>query len=274
MSNIRNAVGRTLDQRIRSKLTPFEVPTGTSSSVIFAPHPDDETLGCGGLAHKMIASGAKIQFVFVTDGTTSHARYVAPDVLRKQRESEAIEAVSRLGASADQVTFLRFVDGRAIQDVNAIPTAIIPLLKGWQPQNVFVTHAREPSADHIAVNTAVRAAIQTYGRPVTVFEYPIWYWYHWPWVRFGGDLPGMWPKTLRQTVKTIAGLRAIATFNTQTYIGDVLDVKRDALSAHASQMERPIQHPDWPILADLSGGEFLKRLLSDYEVFTRYEVNR
>jgi hypothetical protein len=45
------------------------------------------------------------------------------------------------------------------------------------------------------------------------------------------------------------------------------------LAAHTSQMVRPSDRPNWPILSDLSEGDFLLRLLADYEMFNRYELN-
>jgi hypothetical protein len=53
----------------------------------------------------------------------------------------------------------------------------------------------------------------------------------------------------------------------------VLDKKRSALDAHATQVRRPRGHPSWPILEDLSGGDFIGRLLTDYEVFRRCEFD-
>jgi LmbE family N-acetylglucosaminyl deacetylase len=244
-----------------------------SSTIIFAPHPDDETLGCGGVACKLLAAGAQVKFVFVTDGAASHRDHMDGWTLQELRETEAIEAVRRLGGAPQDVTFLRFPDGRAHQHVDAIAAAICPLLTATKPDTVFVTHAEEPPSDHIAANLAVRAALDAVGRPVTVYEYPIWYWYHWPWVRMTGDLPRQWRLTVRQTLRTAAGLRSTSAFNSQIYVGDVLEVKRRALAAHASQTERRSGNPVWPVLADLSGGEFVERLLTDYETFRRYEVN-
>jgi LmbE family N-acetylglucosaminyl deacetylase len=272
MDAVRGTVCAMLDRRMRGRLTPFEVSDWTASAVIFAPHPDDETLGCGGVACKKLAAGAEVRFVFVTDGAASHAG-LAPDILRTLREAEAVEAVRRLGAPAEAVTFLRFPDGAASDHMDAITKAIEPLLAAWRPQSVFVTHAKDPPADHAAVNASVRAAVRSFGRPMTVFEYPVWYWYHWPWVRLRGDLPGMWRTTIRQTVRTLAGLRALSEFNTQAYVGDLLQRKRQALAAHVSQTKRPPGRDDWVTLEDLARGDFVARLLGEYEAFTRYKVN-
>ncbi|ESZ19161.1 MULTISPECIES: hypothetical protein [unclassified Mesorhizobium] len=48
---------------------------------------------------------------------------------------------------------------------------------------------------------------------------------------------------------------------------------REALAAHASQMQRLENQDEWRTLSDLSGGDFVGRLLADYEMFTRCEIN-
>lgn len=257
---------------MRRRLTPFEVADWTASAVIFAPHPDDETLGCGGVAAKKIASGAQVRFVFVTDGSASHRTGISGDELRRMREAEAVEAVRLLGGAADCVTFLRFPDGSAIDHVNAMTAAIVPLLEKWRPESVYVCHRKEPPSDHVAVNRAVWAAVRTSDLKVTLFEYPIWYWYHWPWMRMRGDLPGLWRMKLRQTIATGAGLRALFALNAFADVRDVLNVKQGALAAHMSQVRGVEAAGPGPTLHDLSRGDFVARLLSDYEMFARYEI--
>ena len=51
----------------------------------------------GGVACKKFGAGADVRFIFVTDGSSSHANRVDREALRITREDEAIEAVCRLG---------------------------------------------------------------------------------------------------------------------------------------------------------------------------------
>lgn len=270
---IRRATCGLLDRTLRQRLAPFACDDWTASAVIIAPHPDDETLGCGGVARKKIAAGAEVRFVFVTDGAASHVGQVGAEALRRMRAEEALDAAACLGASEDQVAFLDVPDGRAADNVPEIASRISALLQAWRPQSVYVVHAGDPPPDHRAAHLGVSAAIRSYGRRLSVFEYPVWFWYHWPWVDFGGDLPGMWRKNAVQTVRTAAGLRSLGRLNAIADVSDVSEVKRRALAAHRSQTERPADRPDWPILGDLGGGDFLARLMSDYEPFMRYEAN-
>ena len=254
-----------------SQFTSFDVVDWYASAVVVAPHPDDETLGCGGVVIKKIKRGAKLHFVFVTDGSVSHSHRIPAEKLRMDREAEAVEAVGRLGGTADCVTFLRIPDGSAARHVEVITQTITPLLDRIRPEGVFVTHAKEPPSDHAAVNSAVWSALRLCQRPVTVYEYPIWYWYHWPWMGFYPDTPGLARLKLKQTLTSLAGLRALSTLNTIAYVGDVIELKRAALNAHASQMVAPVGEDGWPTLPQLSNGDFIKRLMSSHEVFMRYE---
>jgi len=273
MWNPRRSICTMLDSRLQRRLKPFEVADWDASAVVFAPHPDDETLGCGGVAARKIAAGVKVRFVFVTDGAASHPGLAGGDDLRATREAEAIEAVRRLGGSAEDVVFLRFPDGSATEHLDEMTQAIAPLLDAWRPQSIYVPHAKEPPPDHTAVNAAVLAALRKNGHTVTVYEYPVWYWYHWPWTTLSGDMRMLQRLTVRQTIRTAAGSRALTTLNRIADVGDVLEVKRNALAAHVSQTERPENKDDWKTLADLSGGDFIRRLLADHEMFTCYRFD-
>ena len=50
-------------------LMPYETSSFIASRVVvFAPHPDDEVLGCGGALADLLGRGARLDFVLVTDG--------------------------------------------------------------------------------------------------------------------------------------------------------------------------------------------------------------
>jgi LmbE family N-acetylglucosaminyl deacetylase len=53
-------------------LVGVDVITNGNVVMVLAPHPDDETLGCGGLITELTAKGRPPVVVVVTDGTGSH----------------------------------------------------------------------------------------------------------------------------------------------------------------------------------------------------------
>lgn len=66
---------------------------------------------------------------------------------------------------------------------------------------------------------------------------------------------------------TAAAAHLLRDFNSCVYVGDVLEEKRHALDAYASQMTRLVDDPSWTRLEDVAGGEFLKCFFQEYEVF-------
>lgn len=89
--------------------------------LIISPHPDDETLGAGGLIHHFARQGKQVQVVFLTSGDAfaGGARrwfdsdYLSPRDYRSYgtiREKEAIKADRFLGLKSAQITFLGFPD--------------------------------------------------------------------------------------------------------------------------------------------------------------------
>jgi hypothetical protein len=52
--------------------------------LVLAPHMDDETIGCGGAILAHIAGGARVEVVFVTDGS----RGFEPDVIARHTTEE------------------------------------------------------------------------------------------------------------------------------------------------------------------------------------------
>lgn len=273
MTGLRRIAAARHDQRLTERLPALEEDALRRPSVIVAPHPDDETLGCGGLACRMIAAGTPVHFVIVTDGAASHPVIPGPE-LRRIREAEAIEAVVRLGGTPDSVSFLGIPDGKAMRHVEEIASGLGEIFASFGPSQVFVPHPEDPMPDHIAVHRGTLEALRRRGAPVIVYEYPVWYWFHWPWVPIGGHPVGLWKKALKQSFRAGFGTGALRSLNVRVDIAPELPRKRLALAAHASQTQRPDGVGDWPVLADLGAGGFVARLVSEREMFRRYTLPR
>jgi LmbE family N-acetylglucosaminyl deacetylase len=150
--------------------------------VIVAPHPDDETLGCGGAIALMSKKDYDLQVLVVSDGTMSHPnsqKYPAP-IRRSIRERETLAALAVLGVDRSAITFFRLKDG-------AIPTLTTPTfqraklrcreyLKKTLPDAIFIPWRFDPHADHRATWQLIQAAILSLGISPQIIEYPIWDW--------------------------------------------------------------------------------------------------
>lgn len=234
-------------------------------AVVVAPHPDDETLGCGALIAAKRRRGAEVGVVFLTDGAASHPRFGA-DRLRALRREEGLAACSMLGVAAADVTFLDFPDGHLHEHVEGAAASVRRIISERRPAELFVTGPTDPHRDHRAASRVVAAARR--GVDPRVREYPIWQWNHWPWVRWsdvgrddrGRLTPGIWRRSL-------ALLPQWRRYDWSVPIGDLEPTKRAALACHASQMAR-LGGDDWFVLGDVSGGRFLECFFRGDERFT------
>jgi LmbE family N-acetylglucosaminyl deacetylase len=82
MRDVRHTIGAMLDKAMRKGSYPFDVADWQAPAVIIAPHPDDETLGCGGVASRKLKPGADVRFIFVADVSASHSNRVDMEALR------------------------------------------------------------------------------------------------------------------------------------------------------------------------------------------------
>ena len=151
-------------------------------TLVVAPHPDDESLGCGGLLALLARREQSAHVLFVTDGTGSHrqSRAFPPERLRQVREREGRRALRRLGLPPGRATFLRLPDehvpapGRA-----AFYNARVRLerfLLQHRPQTLVLPWRRDPHGDHRATWPLLCAAARVLPAAPRLLEYPLWAW--------------------------------------------------------------------------------------------------
>jgi LmbE family N-acetylglucosaminyl deacetylase len=76
------------------------VPRGRDHVLVVAPHPDDETLGCGLAISAHVGAGDMVTVLVVTDGGRSRSHGLSAAQMRLQRCDEALNAITVLGARA------------------------------------------------------------------------------------------------------------------------------------------------------------------------------
>lgn len=224
-------------------------------ALVVAPHPDDESLGCGGTIALLRQQGYQVHVLFVSDGTMSHPNspsYPA-DRLRQVRESEALNALRLLDVPVDNAVFMRQKDTQvATTDSPGFADAVAfvhKLLADRKPTTVLVPWRRDPHRDHRASWQMVSAALAMLPVRPRVLEYLIWLW------ELGDE--GDMPDHDEMTVWSIP-------------IETVIAQRNQAIAAHQSQVSRLID--DDPTAFYLSP-ELLMHFSEPRELFLEEPVN-
>lgn len=144
-----------------------------SRVLVISPHPDDESIGCGGTLRRHVVEGDTVHVVFLTSGEKGgHGR--SPEDTLRLREQEAKAAADILGL--DQIEFWREPDG-ALRATREVANRLREKLEEWKPELLYVTHGGEMHPDHRAAIRLVRHAL---ARPTaaatkpTVLMFEVW----------------------------------------------------------------------------------------------------
>lgn len=145
---------------------------GRRCVVIVAPHPDDETLGCGLLIARAARAGARVAAVALTDGQASHPgsqRWPAA-ALGQLRRAELRRAMARLGAGAARCVFLGWPDGQVARCGKTL--ALRRVLRSLDPGVVIAASPADHHQDHKAGWALTCAALR--GTGVPLIAYAVW----------------------------------------------------------------------------------------------------
>jgi LmbE family N-acetylglucosaminyl deacetylase len=261
-------LARSLLGRVAHHAAPAELQ---APALVFSPHPDDESLGCGGTILKKKQAGASVKLVHVSDGGGS-TNLIPRGELTAMRRKECVDAGRVLGV--DDIYFLDFPDGHLWEHMPAASDRVEEILRRESPEQIFLPYFREPmrqASDHVAVTRIVLEALRRQTKPVTVWEYPVWFWLQWPWVGFQQNTPPIKPKhILKNSLLGGFGMRALFELRQQVNVADVLEQKRAAIAQHKSQTEKLIDDPRWITLEELSNGELMDCFYQDREFFRCY----
>lgn len=124
--------------------------------LVIAPHPDDESIGCGGAICLHRGQGDFVHFVFLTSGER-YIEDVAAQTNQFLRESEATEACRILDVQG--LEFLRLPDLGLSGIIDQAAGQLRPLLKTLRPDILYLPHPEEAHPDHAAALPIVHAAL-------------------------------------------------------------------------------------------------------------------
>lgn len=143
-------------------------PLEQGKVLVFAPHPDDETLGCGGTLALLRQNGCAVKVVFVTDGAGAGG---LPDGAAAIRRREAVAALSVLGV--DDMVFLDEPDG-SFRNSTRFEKKVFELFQEFQPNWIFLPSLLDYHRDHVAIGQAVLGCWQRWDGISRAFFYEIW----------------------------------------------------------------------------------------------------
>jgi len=152
---------------------------GSAPLLVLAPHPDDESLGCGGLIADCQARGQAVHVLVLTDGSGSHpnSRAWPPARLVALRAEETRAAVAALGLAEDRVGFLGLPDARAPlrgAPLRATAQRVAEHARARGIGTICTSWPGDPHTDHVAAYRAAALAAPMIG--ARLFCYPVWGW--------------------------------------------------------------------------------------------------
>jgi LmbE family N-acetylglucosaminyl deacetylase len=147
--------------------------------IVFSPHPDDETVGCGGIIAKRLSEGYAVLIVIMTDGRHAFSKVLgidsdpSPEELKEIRKEEAKRALKILGVPEKDVVFLDFEDGKLDENPEKAEELVTQILKENPPEEVYFPSEKDQHEDHCATNRIVRNSIEKLGLSVLKYQYSI-----------------------------------------------------------------------------------------------------
>jgi len=226
------------------------VPAFTSRSrlLLFAPHPDDDSLVCSILLQRAVRAGAAVRVVYVTDGDDNpwpqrvlerKWRLNATDRRRwgRLRRTEALAALRVLGVNSSAARFLALPDQKltAMLTCGCQPALerFVEIIADWEPTDLLVPSICDTHPDHSALAVMLGLVLsESFSAPTATGQIAVWsYVVH-------GKSPAFFDcaaKICQSHSEAATKLRAIRCHKTQ------LKLSRKRFLAYASRLERLVK---------------------------------
>ena len=217
--------------------------------IIFAPHPDDETIGCGGTIAKRLSEGFNLIIVVITDGRNLLRDLLkidkdpTPEEVKEIRKKEVLRATSILGVPSNKVIFLDFEDGTLEKYELEVKKKVVEMLKKYLPVEVYFPIIRDFHTDHVVTNRVVRGCIRKLGLNPLACQYCTYHKYG----RVGPLFERLMGLLKRNVIKVD--------------VSEFIELKEKALKEFKSQFSIISNKQQYPIENDM------ERYLRRYETF-------
>ncbi|QIK38614.1 PIG-L family deacetylase [Caldichromatium japonicum] len=150
-----------------------EYRLGRGRVLVFAPHPDDEVLGCGGAIMRHVAGQDPVRVILCTDGALGLPPDHPPPIETRRQESRAAAQVLGYG----EPIFWDWPDRGLIYGEPLI-AQIQEAIADWPADLVYAPSCWEVHPDHLNLALACAEAIRRCERPIQLVFYevgvPLW----------------------------------------------------------------------------------------------------
>ncbi len=155
--------------------------TSRSRVMVFAPHPDDESLATGVFLQRAVAAGAAVRLVYATDGERNcwpqrvlEGKVRIRDNDRRRwgarRQAEALAALQTLGVEPEKVEFLSLRDQGVtdllLEGCSETLQRLANIIASWAPTHLLLPSAADTHPDHSGLAVLLGVAIDDYLPPL------------------------------------------------------------------------------------------------------------
>jgi len=147
--------------------------------MVIAPHPDDETLSCGGVIAKKTFESQEVLVVVLTDGRHALSALFginkdpSPEQLKEIRREELMKATRILGVPTKNVLCLDFEDGMLKKDKAQVEPKIKQILRDYEPAEIYYPHEKDTAPDHKEAGQITRKCVKEIGLSAISYKYLI-----------------------------------------------------------------------------------------------------
>jgi LmbE family N-acetylglucosaminyl deacetylase len=142
-------------------------------AVVIAPHPDDETLGAGGLIAAQRRRGIPVKIIAVTDGEAAYADALG---LGEIRRGEQQAAANELGVEASDIVRLGLPDSNVAAFEQKLTDCVRPFVR---PGTLLVAPwSGDPHPDHETCGRVAERLVT--GSGCILIFYLFWTWHRKP----------------------------------------------------------------------------------------------
>lgn len=172
---------RQIALRLMVRLFSKRLDVTDKKTIVLAPHPDDETFGCGGLISQKIRKGVDVYIMFLTNGEKS-LQAVAVEEISQMRRLSAVRAGKVLGVEACNIFWLSYPDGHIPRKGSKyFDNAIVKLnetVEKLSIEEIYVPHYLEGWSDHLAAYEMAEDIAKRSKGNIDLYFYWVWTWYY------------------------------------------------------------------------------------------------